>query len=620
MKKLILFFLLLNINLIAQDKNCASSIRLEKFLAENPISIEKRNQLENEINSFIYSNKSNATIPVVVHIVYKNSFENISDAQIHSQIDVLNKDYTRTNSDIINTPSDFIPIVSDMQLNFCLATQDPNGNPTNGIIRKYTNKSSFDLYSDSIFYDSLGGSTAWNTKKYLNIWVCNINNEYIGWGQFPSGGNINTDGVVINFEHFGTTGTALPPYNLGRTTTHEIGHWFNLFHLWGDNLCGNDYVNDTPEQEQANYGCKNHPFVSCGNNGDMFMNFMDYTNDECMNSFTEGQKNRVWATINNYRLGLLTSDGCNSISLGNSDIGILKILNPIENDSLCSSSIYPKIIIQNLGNTPISSFIIKYSINNGSQLEQSWSGYLNPGEIDTVLIFEIQSELYLNTLKIILESPNNSLDINSLNNEATTDFFIKNADEIEMILSTDNYAYENSWILLDDQNNLIDSSSSLLNNTVYSNQYCLSSGCYKLIINDSYGDGFCCDFGNGFLRLISEKNDSIIGYINEFAFTDTVSFCINSSTDINYVNSLDVEIYPNPSNGIFYISKQNNPTNKFIFAEFINYLGQRVLNIKLDQNNIINAKKLPSGMYILNLSTINKILSKKVIIQNEHYE
>ena len=103
----------------------------------------------------------------------------------------------------------------------------------NGIIRKQTNNNFFPLYGDAIFYDSLGGSSAWDTKKYLNIWVCDIEDGILGWAQFPSGGDVNTDGVVINFEHFGTTGTAIYPYNLGRTTTHEVGHWLNLYlSLW----------------------------------------------------------------------------------------------------------------------------------------------------------------------------------------------------------------------------------------------------------------------------------------------------------------------------------------------------------------------------------------------------
>ena len=126
----------------------------------------------------------------------------------------------------------------------------------------------------------MGGSDAWDTKRYLNIWITNIEGGILGWAQFPDIGSIYTDGVVVDYRHFGTLGTTISPYNLGRTTTHELGHYFNLFHLWGDNYCGDDLVNDTPTQEEAfNFGCKNHPSISCNNNGDMFMNFMDYSDD-----------------------------------------------------------------------------------------------------------------------------------------------------------------------------------------------------------------------------------------------------------------------------------------------------------------------------------------------------
>ena len=130
-------------------------------------------------------------------------------------------------------------------------------------------------------------------NNYLNIWVCDLGSGLLGYATPPSTFIGDGDGLVIGYRYFGTIGTVQAPYNKGRTATHEIGHWFNLFHIWGDNNCGDDLVNDTPTQEEANFGCKIHPHTSCNNTGDMFMNFMDYTNDNCMNLFTEGQKNRI---------------------------------------------------------------------------------------------------------------------------------------------------------------------------------------------------------------------------------------------------------------------------------------------------------------------------------------
>ena len=276
LKKIIIFLLCVTNLVSAQHRVCGTSNRLINFLDENPSYLIKRQILENLTINFNKTPKSNLTIPVVVHVVYKNANENISNSQIISQIDVLSKDFTRTNTDAFNTPTSFLPVSSDMQISFCLAQQDPYGNPTDGIIRKQTSNSFFPLYGNEIFFDSLGGSNAWNTKKYLNIWVCMIESGVLGWAQLPYGGDVETDGVVIDFEHFGTNGTAINPYHLGRTATHEIGHWFNLFHIWGDSNCGDDLVNDTPTQEEANFGCKAHPHPSCNNTGDMFLTFCSF--------------------------------------------------------------------------------------------------------------------------------------------------------------------------------------------------------------------------------------------------------------------------------------------------------------------------------------------------------
>ena len=162
----------------------------------------------------------------------------------------------------------------------------------------------------------MGEKDAWNTNDYLNIWVCNLASGLLGFATFP-GGNASLDGVVCDYAYFGNIGTATPPYNLGRTATHEVGHWLNLYHIWGDSYCGNDYVSDTPEHEESNYGCPSFPHSSncssTGSSGEMFMNYMDYTNDACMYMFTNGQKNRMRATLNTTRSSLLNSQACQPI-------------------------------------------------------------------------------------------------------------------------------------------------------------------------------------------------------------------------------------------------------------------------------------------------------------------
>lgn len=231
------------------------------------------------------------TIPVVVHVLYNNSEQNISDQQIKSQIDALNNDYRRRNADAINTPSPFNLVAADTRISFCLAKVDSEGKYTTGIIRKYTKESSF-LADDQMKFSSKGGDNAWDPTKYLNIWVCNLFGRTLGYAVLP-GSPAEKDGVVIKYNVFGTTGTLTAPYNKGRTATHEIGHWLGLKHLWGDSDCGDDGIADTPPQQTSNSFCPTFPHLSaCSNNqyGDMFMNFMDFTDDACMNMFTQGQK------------------------------------------------------------------------------------------------------------------------------------------------------------------------------------------------------------------------------------------------------------------------------------------------------------------------------------------
>jgi hypothetical protein len=575
------------------------------------LTIYKQKRLEKQIkeSNLEQNTLSNLSIPVVIHVVYKNSIENITDYQIQSQIDVLSKDFTRANSDALNTPTDFLPIASSMQIDFCLSQQDPNGNPTNGIIRKQTSQSFFPLYGNEIFYDSLGGSSAWDTKNYLNIWVCMIEPGILGWAQFPAGGDVKTDGVVINFEHFGTTGTALSPYNLGRTATHEVGHWLNLFHLWGDNNCGDDLVNDTPTQEEENFGCKIHPSISCNNNGDMFMNFMDYTNDNCMNSFTEGQKSRVWSSITNFRSELFLSNGCSSSTTPNSDAGISSIISPNNSTLECTSPVTPIVVLTNYGNTNLNTVTIKYSINSGNNLYYSWNGLLLTNNSDTIVLPSITASGTSHFITVSTQMPNNSTDINFSNDESTEIFNSIDGEKIKINIKTDNYANETSWQLVSENNDVILTGDSLENNILYEKEICLSSGCYKFIINDSYGDGFCCDFGNGFYQIYNSANNSSLASNSYFQFTDTSFFCIG----ISGIDDLseDFQIFPNPTCNEIMI---NNTQEKVLLINIIDNLGNTVLSKKIKNENL-NISHLKNGIYHLIIKTEHTEIVKKLVIQ-----
>jgi hypothetical protein len=245
------------------------------------------------------------TIPVVVHVVHNTDEQNISDDQIHSQIDVLNKDFRGLNEDRDKVPDSFKPVCVDTLIEFRLADVDPEGNPTNGITRTHTERNAFNT-NDFVKFSNKGGHDVWPTDTYLNLWVCKLAGGVLGYAQFP-GGPAETDGVVITYNAFGTNGTAAAPFNKGRTATHEIGHWLNLRHIWGDDHCGDDFVDDTPTHEKMNFGCPQFPHISCNNdpNGDMFMNYMDYTDDACMYMFTIGQAIRMDATLEVPRASLV---------------------------------------------------------------------------------------------------------------------------------------------------------------------------------------------------------------------------------------------------------------------------------------------------------------------------
>ena len=242
-----------------------------------------------------------AEIPVVVHILYRTDADNLTDEQVASQIDVLNEDYASTNEDVKNVPPIFVDRIGNPGLRFVLATADPSGSPTTGITRRKVTVASFAV-NDRMKAEATGGADAWDTTRYLNIWVCRIEGDVLGYAQFP-GGPPATDGVVIMTSAFGRGGSAVAPFDLGRTTTHEVGHWLNLSHIWGEarvpTCTDTDSVDDTPNQWGPNFGKPRFPSASCDNvpDGDLFMNYMDYVDDDTMVMFTTGQVARMHAAL-----------------------------------------------------------------------------------------------------------------------------------------------------------------------------------------------------------------------------------------------------------------------------------------------------------------------------------
>src|SRR4051794_20827980 len=267
-------------------------VRRGKILAETEIMVRRGVAMRRVARKVL-------TIQVVVHVVYNTADENISVAQIKSQIAALNRDFGAANPDKSKTPPPWQGLVTNAKMKFALAKKDPKGKASIGITRTKTTQTSFGT-DDSVKRKAMGGTPAWPTGKYLNLWVCSLGGGLLGYAQFP-GGAAATDGVVILNTAFGTKGTAAAPFNLGRTAVHEVGHWLNLNHIWGDtsDCTGTDHVSDTPGAQLPNYGKPAFPHVSCNNgpNGDMFVNYMDYVDDDTMVMFTAGQVARMQATL-----------------------------------------------------------------------------------------------------------------------------------------------------------------------------------------------------------------------------------------------------------------------------------------------------------------------------------
>ena len=271
---------------VAAHRGCASHTVLEQQMKENPQLASKMAQIENFTNEAIKTGRlvnGKIEIPVVFNVLYRTSGENISLAQLQSQIDVLNKDFNAANSDYNTANNPYSSARANVGISFVL----------DQVIRKSTTKTSWGT-NDVMKNAKRGGIAPTSPTTKLNIWICTIGGGILGYAQFPGGASA-TDGVVLDSKYTGNTGTATAPFNLGRTATHEVGHWMNLRHIWGDATCGNDQVADTPTHDSANYGVPavGHRSTCSGTPLEMYMNYMDYTDDRGMYMFSLGQKSRM---------------------------------------------------------------------------------------------------------------------------------------------------------------------------------------------------------------------------------------------------------------------------------------------------------------------------------------
>ena len=278
-------------SLVTNERNCASQDILEHELKKNPelsLKIEKIEEFSKKIilSNIIELTQIQIEIPVVINVLYRTSAENISLSQIQSQINTLNQDFNAANIEFNQVPGIYSRIKADVGITFVL----------DRVIRKQTTRTEWAVLNEEMKKTSFGGITPTSPTNKLNLWVCTLSGGILGYSKTP-GTALDLDGVVIDSRYLGTNGRATAPFHKGRTATHEIGHWLNVRHIWGDSTCGNDLVSDTPSHNAANYGSPIFPHYSTcpGNPIEMTMNFMDYTNDVSMYMFTNGQKDRMRA-------------------------------------------------------------------------------------------------------------------------------------------------------------------------------------------------------------------------------------------------------------------------------------------------------------------------------------
>jgi hypothetical protein len=547
---------------------CAST-EYEKMLQEKNPKRMTQDQFESWLAPLVQKNttmrtaQTNAviTIPVVVHVIYNGqalgTVPNISDLQVQSQITVLNQDFSRTGPGF-NTNPDGV----DTQIQFVLAQQDPNGNPTNGIDRRSFCQES---WSTTDIESTLKPATIWDPAQYLNLWTVQFTDStLLGYAQFPdasgllgiSGNGVaNTDGVVIKYNAFGSgTGNSFlldAPYNKGRTTTHEIGHWLGLIHIWGDgsNCSKNtDYCADTPVSKDPNYGCPTGT-DSCPQSGvDMIENYMDYTDDSCMNIFTKNQKDRMDVIMDN---------AARRLSLKTSTKGV--VIPPIANDaevklesscSVATCSSVPNQIIQNItiynrGTNILTSAALKYTINGIDKPEYTylWTGTLATHKFAT---FPVKFSAAVNgTIVVSIDKANGVSDQRISNNTATAGFVIPAAPSNYPLtnfvfrLQQDYYGSETTWNIKDGSGKILYSGGEYKETTtlpalITENWTLPSNQCYTFTIKDSAGDGICCGStnGNGYYDIKSADGSIVVTSGASFTSSESKSFTTNTNLDV----------------------------------------------------------------------------------------
>ncbi|RYJ41684.1 T9SS type A sorting domain-containing protein [Flavobacterium beibuense] len=581
------------------------------------------------------------TIPVVIHIIHNGDpigvDENITDEQAISQIQVLNEDFRR----LAGTPGfNDHPDGADLEIEFCLAQRDPGGSPTSGIEHIDLGRSSWNSFEaiDGI----LKAETQWDPERYLNIWVCKMGGEMEGVGgyaYFPqasglpglagSEGTAEIDGVVLAYYGIGSEdiypeGTYSFGRDKGRSASHEIGHFFGLRHIWGDdNSCfATDYCDDTPPVVGLHFSCNEADTCTEDTKVDMIENHMDYTLDECKNIFTNDQKERVMTVLENSprRMSLANSNGCIAPEGVEYDGSLF-----IEDiDTGCSQNFNTQLTLTNIGSETITQAVINYRIDNGDTQIYNWSGSLETNAFETIIISNLTASAGDHIFYADIISVNSITDNYEFNDAKQRSFayaegFIYDTETITLNLQNDAWGSEVTWSFKNSTGEILYSGGPYedeeeamppLITEVFEVE---SNECYTFTIKDEFGDGICCFSGDGYYSLITDDNTTLVTN-GDYGFGDKVSFSKPVEMGIDEYTLQGLSIYPNPVNDALYISSKLTGNVSYTIY---NNLGQVVANgnTSLNNNTGINTSAFSQGIYIIKINSEGKDKSFKFIKQ-----
>ncbi|MGV3767572.1 MAG: choice-of-anchor J domain-containing protein [Chitinophagaceae bacterium] len=397
-------------------------------------------------------------VPVVFHVLLPNPAL-VTDAQLLGQLKTINDDFGGTNADSTAIPAAFKNSFGKSCILFCMAQRTPENEPSSGIIRKtFTNGSSPGL-GDPAKYTALGGSDAWDTNRFLNIWVTEIGGGTLGYSFLPGtpGLPAREAGLVLNYRYTGNSGTATAPFNLGRTATHELGHFFGLQHIWGASentrsCSDSDGVSDTPNQDTANFGNPVFPKTdACTPSapGVMFMNYMDYVNDAAMMMFTQGQAALMETALANAsdRAGLLQSDGCTHPVVYPLDARLAGAVNMAEGAFLCTGTFTPSIVVRNAGSTTLTTVSAGYILDGGLPQTNTFSINLASYTQTTVALAPIDLQPGAHTIVLFVYAPNGNADNNLTNDTLRFNFTVNAPVNLPITESFESGMLPDNWYL-----------------------------------------------------------------------------------------------------------------------------------------------------------------------------